>query len=453
MVYGKVGMALDRVRTLVNGFLSAEGPVSPAEERNFRYLCLEAAWWGVALGTYQSYLAVFATRLGASNFWIGVLSSGPALVSIFWLLPAGRLVERQTRHMPILGASLFLARSFIALMVLVPCLLASHAGEALVILVVLQAIPTGLATVALTTTMADALQRERLGQVVSRRSAIVGITSTLGTLASVPLLAWLPVPVNYQVVFAIGFVAAIVSTYYVSRLKVPDRSAPPPRPSRRRFRRPTLSWKAMRDAWKGQPAYNWFVVAAFVFHWAIFAGVPLYPIYWIRELHLSDTWISVVKVAFSGGSVMGALAAPRLIRRWGNGRLLTYSAAAISIWPIGMALSRSPYPLVLVAIVGGLVSGPMGVSLFNRLIEVVPAARRASYVGLYSAITSVAVFAAPLVSTTLISYWQVSTVLAASGGLRLVGGLLFALSRGEASELPDSSPMGEPVAESPGGTS
>ena len=209
----------------------------------------------------------------------------------------------------------------------------------------------------------------------------------------------------------------------------------------------------MRSAWQGQPAYSWFVLAAFVFHWGLYTAIPLFPIYWVRELHLSDAWVGVLSLCMSATSVAGALVAPALMRRWGHRRLLIYAAPVLALYPLGTALSRSPYPLLLATTVGGFVSALMGVSFFNRLIEVVPPARRASYVGLHSAIINVAVFAAPLVSTTLAGPLGVGTMLFVAGGVRVLGGLLFALSRGEASELPDSSPMGKQVAESPGGTS
>jgi MFS family permease len=410
--------------------LVPEGIADPVEASNVRLLYVEVAWWGVALGTYLSYLTVFAARLGASNFWIGLLSAGPALVSIFWLLPAGRLVERQTRQMPILIRCMFTSRAFVLLMALAPWLSPRHGGELLALLVIVQAIPSGIVNVAFTAMLPDAVSAERLGAVVSVRNAIMAVTSTLGTLVSVPLLAWVPFPANYQAVMALGFLSAYLSAYYVSRLRVPDRPALDPDLGPRPTHRPFLSLRAVRGVWQEQQEYAWFVVAAFVFHLGLYGAIPLFSIYWVRELHLSDAWISVLTVVWNASSVLASLAAPALIRRQGNRRVLAWSSAALALYPIGTACSRSAYPLLFLALAGGVVGALMGITLFNRLIEVAPAARRASYVGLYNAAINGAVFGAPLVTTTLAGAKGVATLMIASGVVRILGGLLF-LVRGK----------------------
>ncbi|NLE75799.1 MAG: MFS transporter [Chloroflexi bacterium] len=428
-------MLRDLIRLRLGGLLSAEAGVSANEHRNTYYLCVEVFWWGIAFGTYLSYLSVFAARLGASNFWIGVLSSGPALVSIFWLVPAGRLVERQQRQMPILNVSLVAARLFIFLMLLTPWLAPAHPGEALAIMVVLQSFPTGVLNVAFTSVLADAISLPQLGRVVSQRTALVWLASSLGTLVSLPILAWLPLPTNYQIVLAIGFVAAMVSAYYVSRVQVPDR--PPQLPETPR-RRAALSWAALHSAWLEHPQYSGYVLAAFIYHAGLYIAVPLFPIYWVRVLNLSDAWIALVTVAFGLASVAASLISAPLIRRWGNNRLLVYSAVGMGFYPVATALAKSPLDLVWVVLLGGFFYGPLSISLVNRLIEVAPAAHRARYIGLYNAVINVAIFALPLASTALIPFWGIERLLFAAGAVRMGGGLLFLLSRGDVASTSQS---------------
>lgn len=416
------------LRKMFVHLLVPEGVTSPVEARNIRLLYREVAWWGVALGTYLSYLTVFAARLGASNFWIGLLSAGPALVSLFWLLPAGRLVDRQTRQMPLLVRCMFASRSFVLLMALAPWLSPRHGGELLALLVIVQAIPSGIVNVAFSAMLPDAVSAERLGGVVSVRNAIMTVTSTLGTLVSVPLLAWVPFPANYQAVMALGFLSAYVSASYVSQVQVPDR----PSPVRAISGRPRLDpWPFLslravrREVWQEHREYARFVVAAFVFHLGLYGAIPLFSIYWVRELHLSDAWISLLTVAWNASGVLASLAAPALIRRQGNRRVLAWSSAALALYPIGTALSRSAYPLLLLTLGLGGMGALMGITLFNRLIEVAPGAQRASYIGLYNAAINGAIFGAPLVTTTLAGVWGAAPLMLVSGVVRILGGLLF----------------------------
>ncbi|NLE77541.1 MAG: MFS transporter, partial [Chloroflexi bacterium] len=370
------------------------------------------------------YLSVFATRLGASNFWIGVLVAGPALVSIFWLLPAGRLVERQRQPMRLLNAAVFIWRLFILIELLAPWLSPRYPGELLAILVVLQGVPAGLVTVAFTTAMSEAVGRERLGHVVSRRTALSNATTTLSTLGSVVILARFAMPTNYQICFGIAFLASLVSTYYVSRLRLPDRSRPP-QPQARRVGAPWLSLGPLREAWASQRPYVHFVLGAAVFYWGLYTVTAVLPIRWIRELQVSDAWVGVFNVCFGTTSVLGALAAPRVVARWGNSRVLAAAAVALVVYPVVAASTHTPLPLAFAEVWVGFFFSLFNVSLFHRLIELSPPERRASYVGLYNAVINVAIFAAPLVSTNLASYVGVTTMILAGGIIRLLSGVFF----------------------------
>ena len=57
---------------------------------NLRQLYWDVFWFGTLAGTTLAFLAVYSARLGASSLQIGLLSAGPAVVSLLFTLPAGR---------------------------------------------------------------------------------------------------------------------------------------------------------------------------------------------------------------------------------------------------------------------------------------------------------------------------------------------------------------------------
>ncbi len=66
----------------------------PAEHRkNFVHLFWDIAWWGVLNGSVIVFLAVYASRLGASSFQIGILTASPALINILMTFPTNILVR------------------------------------------------------------------------------------------------------------------------------------------------------------------------------------------------------------------------------------------------------------------------------------------------------------------------------------------------------------------------
>jgi hypothetical protein len=59
---------------------------------NFTHLYAD---FGVLAGSTLSFLAVYAARLGANGFQVGLLSAGPAVVNMLFSLPSGRWLENR----------------------------------------------------------------------------------------------------------------------------------------------------------------------------------------------------------------------------------------------------------------------------------------------------------------------------------------------------------------------
>ena len=61
------------------------------KNRNIRFLYWDVGFFGVVNGVAGTFTAVFALRMGATDQQIGLLSALPALVYIFWFIPAWRI--------------------------------------------------------------------------------------------------------------------------------------------------------------------------------------------------------------------------------------------------------------------------------------------------------------------------------------------------------------------------
>ena len=66
------------------------GQVVPPElKQRFHHLYGDIGWYGLTAGTTIAFLAVYAARIGANAFQIGMITAGPALVNLIFTLPAG----------------------------------------------------------------------------------------------------------------------------------------------------------------------------------------------------------------------------------------------------------------------------------------------------------------------------------------------------------------------------
>ncbi|NOZ27201.1 MAG: MFS transporter [Chloroflexi bacterium] len=398
---------------------------TPRERHNRRYLYWDIAWFGILAGIAFNFLGVYAVRLGATKVQVGALTSAPALISIFWLIPAGQIVARQRHLLPLVLKALFSHRLGYLLMALLPWILPRPwVVPGLIILAALQAFPFGLANVGFSSMLPEAISKERLGYVISRRNALMGATSTLTVLASGSVLALLPVPLNYQILFLIAFLAGMGSLYAVSRLDIPERAEPPP------------STRGVRDLIEGfrlfwaDRRFRFFTLAAFVFQWGLFMAIPLFPIYWVRVLGASDAFVSLIFTLMSGTSVVSALLMDRILQRWGNQRVLGVSMLGLSLYPILTALTHTLPPLLGIAVLGGLLAAGMNISLYNTLIQIAPDADRARFIAIFSVLSNVAIFAAPLAGSGVAGAIGITTALFIAGGIRALAGAMVLWRRG-----------------------
>lgn len=394
------------------------------EEANTRYLYQEIAWWGILSGLAASFLSVFVLRLGGSNTLIGLLTSLPALITILWLAPAARIIERQVNRLRLVLVVAFLVRFSYLLVALTPLVFVAFRAEAVVAVVVLGTIPASMSIVAFSAMMAI-VPVERRARVVGLRNFLVSLTSTFAVLLGGWFLELVPFPANFQWLFAAGFLTSLVGVYYLSRLKVPAVAVPfapaegPRLPLLRRLR----NHLAMLG---GNRPFARFALCAFAYHWGLYLTIPLYSIYWVRYLHASDSWIGFI------GMVLGAVTAlaypfwGQQASRHGTRKVLLVSAFAGTLYPILTGLSLSVEPLLIAAVVGGVASAGFGLSLFNRLLEVTPDQRRPSFLAAYNVLINVAVFAAPMIGTALIDGIGIVNALLLGGILRFAGFIAFA---------------------------
>jgi MFS family permease len=394
------------------------------EERNDWNLYVEVAWFGVLAGIANTFLAVFALRLGASNLQVGLLTSLPALIMVLVSIPGARLVEGQRRIMPFILLTGFLHRFGYFLLALVPFFfLVEHQAEAVVVLVALLTVPMSMATVAFTSMMADVVAPSRRAQVVSVRNVLVGLTSTGAALAGGKFLELLPLPLNYQALFALAFLASLLSLYYLARIEMPETGGPDQ--GQRADGLLRLRLGDLAALLSSSPTYVRFTLSSFVFFWGLFFPIPLYTIYWVRNLQITDWWVGLLSTVGNAAMVASFLFWGRWTGRRGNRQALLLSTVGLALYPILTAFSFSVEPLIYVSILGGVFTAGFNLTLFNSLLEVCPDQRRPSFIASYNSLVNVPAFVAPLLGTAAVGWIGIHQALLLGGVLRFLGVFLF----------------------------
>ena len=405
-------------------------PASDQTSRNINYLCAEVAWAGM-LSTAAAFNVTFALRLGASNRMIAWLSALPPLTAVLVLVPAARFVESRSKRTPWLWASLFAARLGYGLLAILPWLVSTHRAEAVIwVLIVLQ-VPENFFSAGWNPLLADLVPERDRTWVFARRNVLAGaVVAGLTFLAGQWLevssrLRWFAFPINFQVLYLLGFAGSMISLATLLKMKVPPSKVAASAPSGRSSKPRTAG---IRNMFRVNRDFAVIIINTLIFNSGAWLVGPLYIIFFVRELGASDAWVGLNTTVANAAAILGYLLWRRWIRALGNRRALAIAAPLGA----GYAFLVSLFPNLAAILVWGacvnLVNPGINLSHFNLLLKLSPDDRRASYLATFSTIMNIGAFVLPMLGLALANTLGIRTALLIGGGVRLAGAIMFYLN-------------------------
>ena len=201
-------------------------PSSAIRKRNFRYVQIDAI--GVSISNVAApFLPVFLTRLGASNFQVGLLSSMPGVTGLVLAILVGRFLQTRRNIVPWYSLSRLMVIScytltglltlFIPKSLMVTSTLAIWAFASL---------PQTALAVAFSVVMNAVAGPEGRYTLLSRRWAIFGLTTVVGTFIVTRVIDRVAFPLNYALMFLGLSLGGLISFYFSRRISLPGPGRP-----------------------------------------------------------------------------------------------------------------------------------------------------------------------------------------------------------------------------------
>lgn len=211
----KANLSRAKYRKLL-AFLFPVQPGVPDNLRsNIRHLIWDIGWWGLLNGSTLSFMTIYAARIGANTNQIGLITAMPAVINLILALPVGSWLNNRPIDKSVFWSGIA-QRFFYFLMIFLPWLLSDiFQIWVLILFTMLMSIPGSAIAVGFNALFAAAIPARYRGEVAGRRNAVFAITSIVSTLVCGQILTVLPFPFSYQVVFAIGFVGALMSIVHL----------------------------------------------------------------------------------------------------------------------------------------------------------------------------------------------------------------------------------------------
>jgi MFS family permease len=303
-------------------------------------------------------------------------------------------------------------------LIVLPCLLGS-AGQilALILITLLMSLPGTTLAIGFNALFAEVVPDEWRAEVVGKRNALLAVSLTVSTLLSGWLLDRIAFPLNYQIVFGLGAVGAILSTYYLARLQSS--------PSNPQPLRAASTWRSLVrfDLLRGQ--FGRFLAAYLFFYTSQYMCLPLFPLVYVNTLKLSDGMISLGNGLFFTTMFLVSLRLNALAVRYGHRRLLAAGAILFASYPFFLGLARGPGLYWVAAASGGVAWGLVSASMLNRLMEKAPKENRSAGMAFHNVVLSLGILVGSLLGPMIGAALGAQPAVLLGSGLRLLAGLLM----------------------------
>jgi MFS family permease len=394
------------------------------QQRNVRNVLIDGIGVGLVSGV-ATFLSVFLVRLGASPFLVGLLVSMPALTGMILALPVGRLLERQRNVVPWYSRARVLVLGSYALTGLVPFFFPlSVAPIPIIIIWAIVTVPQAIVNVAFTVVMGAVAGPKQRYYLMSRRWTVLGVTTAVAVAIIGAVLDLISFPLNYQIVFIGSFVGGLLSFAFSSRIVIPDNEQIEAPGERRAW---LAGLREVAVTLRENAAYSRFLLSSFVFNLGLTLALPLFPLYWVRQLNASDFWIGIINTVNNGVLLVAYFIWVALSRRRGNVLVLWSCAFGLAFYPLLTGLTTSVPALAIYAGMAGIFAAGFNLVQFDILLSTCPPRHTASYIALQQFTVYVATFVGPIVGTTLGNTFGYAPALFAGSGLRFAGAALFVL--------------------------
>ncbi|MDH5179010.1 MAG: MFS transporter [Gammaproteobacteria bacterium] len=358
----------------------------PVVDRSLKHSVRDGAAYSVMAGIGESYLTPFALFLKASTAEIGFLTSVPALLASFAQLFSAWLGHRIGRRRGIILAGAFLQALVWLPLAILPLLFPEHDVLLLIVCVTFYYVLGNLIQPQWGSLMGDLVAEKRRGRYFAMRTRICSFTSFASLVGGGLILQYFDKSsqalTGYLILFAIAFVARLVSFYFLVRMHEPTGNVAS-------IEVPVSSswWQSLRGS-----QFARFSLFFTLMQFSVSIAGPFFSVYMLRDLNFSYVELMI---CLSATVLMQFVTLNRwgyLADRFGNRVILFTCGLLIPVVPLLWVFSVNFYYLIALQLFAGMVWAGFSLSASNFLYDLIATHKRATYMAIHNVFVGIGVF-------------------------------------------------------------
>jgi len=362
----------------------------PQTDSSLRHSLKDAVSFSVMAGSVETYFSAFALLLRASTSQVALLATLPNLLGSLAQLVSAWLGHWLKRRKPLIVLGAYSQAAVLPLIALLPWLWPEYALYFLFGGLTLYFAAGHFIAPQWMSLMGELVSEKRRGRFFARRTALATITSfTTLCLAGVVLHIfdqWQMAMIGFTLLFAVAFIARIISAYHLSQMHEPSEHAASLETGH------YLQW-LKQPVFRPALKFSLFYV---LMQSAVGIAAPFFTIYMLNTLEFSY-------LAFMANTGMGVLVQFLTLSYWGrisdvmgNRLVMQTTGWIIPFLPVLWMISPDFWYLMLLQVISGFCWAGFSLSASNILYELLPREKRATYQALQNVIMTLGVFAGSL---------------------------------------------------------
>jgi predicted MFS family arabinose efflux permease len=224
-------------------------------------------------------------------------------------------------------------------------------------------------------------------------------------------------PMNYQVLFLLGVIGAGLSSLNLFLIRTPPASKGITSKAvistaglrekrshvqlevQQKIRRANMHSRPSLNALKGH--YGTILLLLFLFNFSLYLSIPVFPVFQVNVLHLTDQVISFGSSGYHVVSFFASMQIARLIRKYGNHKLTSFGIMFMMLYPLLLPWSKSAAMFVFISALVGLAWVFVNGSLVNYLLENIPSDDLAGHLAWYNLALNAAILTGSLLGPAI----------------------------------------------------
>lgn len=394
---------------------------------NTQFFILEGIVCSIILNLANPFFSMFARRMGANDYEIGMVSSLPALVAMLALIPGSLIVESFQNKKRIVGLFILLFGVMYPLAAITP-ILSSYRVTIYIIIIALMNWPYSIYTISWQSFFSDVMSNN-INDAYTKRSRASTFVGTSTALIAGLLLAYIPQNdsqriLMYQIFFIVSFVLAVIQYRLLNKVIVPVPAASIEKKEKNKnlqlVKEAIQNLKTFKD-------FRIYTLLAFLFYVSWHMGWPLFFIYQVDVIGVNEAWLSYVNVAIGITGVVTYGFWGKVIQRKGAQLVLLVGAFGLCLNALTIVLIHSKPLLLFQNALLGLTFSAFNLAIFQNLIDVVPQKNKTINIAVYTTLLFTSQLVSPILGVWLYKQTSIVTALVLVGVFRLIASSLFAV--------------------------